>query len=39
MCGIFQRGDKMSTEEVSAIFSLLDVNKHGKLDYAEVSLF
>lgn len=29
------RGDKMSSEEVSAIFSLLDVNKHGKLDYAE----
>lgn len=29
----------MSAEEVSAIFSLMDVNKHGKLDYAEVSLF
>lgn len=29
----------MSTEEVSAVFSLLDVNKHGKLDYAEVSVF
>lgn len=36
---IFQRGDKMSTEEVSAIFSLLDINKDGKLDYAEVSLW
>lgn len=28
----------MSTEEVNAIFSLLDINKDGKLDYAEVSL-
>ena len=28
----------MSTEEVNAIFSLLDLNKDGKLDYAEVSL-
>lgn len=27
----------MSTEEVSAIFSLMDVNKDGKLDYADVS--
>lgn len=28
----------MTTEEVNAIFSLADVNKDGKLDYAEVSL-
>lgn len=28
----------MSTEEVNAIFSLLDINKDGKLDYAEVNL-
>lgn len=27
----------MTTEEVNAIFSLADVNKDGKLDYAEVS--
>lgn len=29
----------MSAEEVGAVFSLLDINKHGKLDYAEVSVF
>ncbi|KAM9358284.1 EF-hand calcium-binding domain-containing protein 7 [Symphorus nematophorus] len=29
------RGEKMTTEEVNAIFSLLDLNKDGKLDYAE----
>ncbi|XP_070687879.1 EF-hand calcium-binding domain-containing protein 7 [Pempheris klunzingeri] len=29
------RGEKMNTEEVNAIFSLVDVNKEGKLDYAE----
>lgn len=28
----------MTTEEVDAIFSLADINKDGKLDYAEVSL-
>ena len=28
----------MTTEEVNAIFSLADINKDGKLDYAEVSL-
>jgi len=27
----------MTTEEVNAIFSLADVNKDRKLDYAEVS--
>lgn len=27
----------MTTEEVNAIFSLLDINKDGKLEYAEVS--
>ncbi|XP_033821090.2 EF-hand calcium-binding domain-containing protein 7 [Periophthalmus magnuspinnatus] len=29
------RGEKMTTEEINAIFSLADVNKDGKLDYAE----
>ncbi|XP_058494085.1 EF-hand calcium-binding domain-containing protein 7 [Solea solea] len=29
------RGEKMSTEEVNAIFLLADVNKDGKLDYDE----
>lgn len=29
----------MTSEEVSAIFSLLDINKDGKLNYSEVSLF
>lgn len=29
----------MSADEVNAIFSLLDINKDGKLNYAEVSLF
>ncbi|XP_051802773.1 EF-hand calcium-binding domain-containing protein 7 isoform X3 [Acanthochromis polyacanthus] len=29
------RGEKMTTEEVNAIFSLADINKDGKLDYAE----
>ncbi|XP_047443026.1 EF-hand calcium-binding domain-containing protein 7 [Mugil cephalus] len=29
------RGEKMTTEEVSAIFSLADINKDGKLEYAE----
>lgn len=28
----------MTTEEMNAIFSLADINKDGKLDYAEVSL-
>lgn len=28
----------MTTEEVNAIFSLVDINKDGKLDYSEVSL-
>lgn len=28
----------MTTEEIDAIFSLLDVNKDGKLNYPEVSL-
>lgn len=35
---IFQRGEKMSPEEVRAIFSLLDINEDGKLNYSEVSL-
>ncbi|XP_039984322.1 EF-hand calcium-binding domain-containing protein 7 isoform X2 [Xiphias gladius] len=29
------RGEKMTTEEVNTIFSLADINKDGKLDYAE----
>ncbi|XP_029003390.1 EF-hand calcium-binding domain-containing protein 7 [Betta splendens] len=29
------RGEKMTSEEVNAIFSLADVNNDGKLDYAE----
>lgn len=29
----------MTTEEVTAIFSLLDINKDGKLNYAEVSFY
>ncbi|XP_012733531.2 EF-hand calcium-binding domain-containing protein 7 isoform X2 [Fundulus heteroclitus] len=29
------RGEKMTAEEVNAVFSLADVNKDGKLDYAE----
>ncbi|GLD49699.1 EF-hand calcium-binding domain-containing protein 7 [Lates japonicus] len=29
------RGEKMTTEEVNAIFLLADINKDGKLDYAE----
>ncbi|XP_071397135.1 EF-hand calcium-binding domain-containing protein 7 [Centroberyx affinis] len=29
------RGDKMTAEEVNAIFSIADTNKDGKLDYAE----
>lgn len=28
----------MTAEEVNAIFLLADINKDGKLDYAEVSL-
>lgn len=36
-CRILQKGEKMTTEEVNAIFSLLDINKDGKLEYAEVS--
>lgn len=28
----------MVTEEIDAIFSLLDINKDGKLNYPEVSL-
>ena len=35
----FQKGEKMTTEEVNAIFSLLDINKDGKLDYSEVRLY
>ncbi|XP_026201419.1 EF-hand calcium-binding domain-containing protein 7-like isoform X2 [Anabas testudineus] len=29
------RGEKMTSEEVNAIFSLADINKDGKLDYSE----
>ncbi|XP_068599167.1 EF-hand calcium-binding domain-containing protein 7 [Brachionichthys hirsutus] len=29
------RGEKMTAEEVNAIFALLDINKDGKLDYVE----
>uniref|UniRef100_A0A8D3DE92 EF-hand calcium-binding domain-containing protein 7 n=1 Tax=Scophthalmus maximus TaxID=52904 RepID=A0A8D3DE92_SCOMX len=29
------RGEKMTTEEVNTIFSLADINKDGKLNYAE----
>ncbi|XP_068175235.1 EF-hand calcium-binding domain-containing protein 7 [Antennarius striatus] len=29
------RGEKMTTEEVNAIFALLDISKDGKLDYGE----
>ncbi|XP_041647497.1 EF-hand calcium-binding domain-containing protein 7 [Cheilinus undulatus] len=29
------RGEKMTPEEVNAIFSLADINRDGKLDYAE----
>lgn len=29
----------MTAEEVNAIFSILDINKDGKLDYSEVSLY
>uniref|UniRef100_A0A8C9ZKW5 EF-hand calcium-binding domain-containing protein 7 n=1 Tax=Sander lucioperca TaxID=283035 RepID=A0A8C9ZKW5_SANLU len=29
------KGEKMTTEEVNAIFSLADINKDGKLDYSE----
>uniref|UniRef100_H3DL70 EF-hand calcium-binding domain-containing protein 7 n=1 Tax=Tetraodon nigroviridis TaxID=99883 RepID=H3DL70_TETNG len=29
------KGEKMTSEEVSAIFSLLDINKDGKLNYSE----
>lgn len=29
------RGEKMTTEDVNAIFSLADINKDGKLDYPE----
>lgn len=29
----------MTTEEMNAIFSLADINKDGKLNYAEVSLW
>uniref|UniRef100_A0A672J610 EF-hand domain-containing protein n=1 Tax=Salarias fasciatus TaxID=181472 RepID=A0A672J610_SALFA len=31
------RGEKMTNEEMNAIFSLADVNKDGKLDYAEIN--
>ncbi|XP_072245201.1 phosphoglucomutase-1 isoform X3 [Leuresthes tenuis] len=31
------RGEKMTTEEVNAVFSLADINKDGKLDYAEIN--
>lgn len=36
---MFQRGETMTTEEVSAIFSLPDINKDGKLNYSEVSFY
>ncbi|XP_038134300.1 EF-hand calcium-binding domain-containing protein 7 [Cyprinodon tularosa] len=29
------RGEKMTAEEVNAVFSLVDINNDGKLDYAE----
>uniref|UniRef100_A0A3Q3VL63 EF-hand calcium-binding domain-containing protein 7 n=1 Tax=Mola mola TaxID=94237 RepID=A0A3Q3VL63_MOLML len=29
------KGEKMTAEEVNAIFSILDINKDGKLDYSE----
>ncbi|KAK7889924.1 hypothetical protein WMY93_025484 [Mugilogobius chulae] len=29
------RGEKMTTEEINAIFSIADINKDGKLDYTE----
>ncbi|XP_047231743.1 EF-hand calcium-binding domain-containing protein 7 isoform X1 [Girardinichthys multiradiatus] len=29
------RGEKMTAEEVNAVFSLADINRDGKLDYAE----
>ena len=35
----FQSGEKMTAEEIDAIFSLADANKDSKLDYAEVSLY
>jgi hypothetical protein len=35
----FQSGEKMTAEEISAIFSIADANKESKLDYAEVSLY
>uniref|UniRef100_A0A8D3CWD6 EF-hand calcium binding domain 7 n=1 Tax=Scophthalmus maximus TaxID=52904 RepID=A0A8D3CWD6_SCOMX len=31
------RGEKMTTEEVNTIFSLADINKDGKLNYAEIN--
>uniref|UniRef100_A0A3Q1H222 EF-hand domain-containing protein n=1 Tax=Anabas testudineus TaxID=64144 RepID=A0A3Q1H222_ANATE len=31
------RGEKMTSEEVNAIFSLADINKDGKLDYSEIN--
>uniref|UniRef100_A0A4W6DBE5 EF-hand calcium-binding domain-containing protein 7 n=1 Tax=Lates calcarifer TaxID=8187 RepID=A0A4W6DBE5_LATCA len=31
------RGEKMTAEEVNAIFLLADINKDGKLDYAEIN--
>lgn len=35
---IFQRGEKMTADEVNAIFTLADINKDGKLNYAEVNV-
>lgn len=39
ICWIFQRGEKMTAEEVDAIFSLLHINKDGKMNYAEVGSY
>lgn len=34
---VLQTGEKMTDGEVNEIFSLFDINKDGKLDYAEVN--
>ena len=34
---VFQRGDKMTEEEVQEIIDEVDENKDGKLNYNEVS--
>lgn len=34
---ISQGGEKMTTDEVNAIFSIDNINKDGKFNYAEVS--